>query len=440
MIEPLMLRASASKDQRSRTRDLLILTVIALAVRLAWLRWGAWNAVDALDYLAIARNIAFHYVFSLETGAGPLLPTAHRPPLYPALIAALWWGDSAPVSAVLWLQAGLGAATVALVYLIARDRFNRTVAIIACAGMIFAPMTCLFGAAVLTETLFTFLLTLGIFLWGRERFLRAGIIFGLSLLTRPTLLPFLLVLAALSLLPQWRAHRRAYVTMLLMACAVSSVWVARNAIVFGHFIPIAASGWGTNLLVGTIETDTGGRVWTGTGWAPLNLETHPVTRTGAELNEVEKDRVRLRRALGRIADGPLHWLVVRAKQYPKLFIDNGDYLLGARNLPLREAIREPRPLVILTKTAFISGNLIVFALAAFGLFVERARFVSLGHIVLFPIFLSLVHLPMWIEPRYLVPAMPFVAILGARGAVRLVEIIRSADRKRMILSRVCAKA
>ncbi|HYE66487.1 MAG TPA: glycosyltransferase family 39 protein, partial [Pyrinomonadaceae bacterium] len=264
-------------------RDLLILTVIAFAVRLAWLRWGAWNAVDALDYLAIARNIAFHHVFSLETGAGPLLPTAHRPPLYPALIAALWWGDAAPVGAVLWLQAGLGAATVALVYLIARDPFNRIVALIACAGMILAPMTCLFSAAVLTETLFTFLLTLGIFLWGRERFLQAGIVFGLSLLTRPTLLPFLIALAALALLPQWRTHRRAYVTMLLIACAVSSVWVARNAIIFGRFIPIAASGWGTNLLAGTIETDTGGRVWTGTGWAPLNLETHPVTRTGAEL-------------------------------------------------------------------------------------------------------------------------------------------------------------
>lgn len=400
------------------TRDVLLLTLAAFSVRLAWLRWGAWEAVDGADYLALAKNLAFYHVFSLD--AQTLAPTAHRPPLYPALIALLWWGGGAPVYAVLLLQALLGTLTVSLVYLMARDRFSRPTALLAAAGMTLAPMTCLFTAALLTETLFTFLLMLGLFFWGRGNAVWAGVAFGLAILTRPALMPFLVALPLLSLLPAWRKHRPAHVLIFIVAMAVASVWIVRNALVFGRFVPVAASGWGTNLLCGTLETDTGGRVWDGTAWVPLNLDTHPLLKVEGT-DEVQKDRIRMARAVSRIASAPWHWLVVRAKQYPKLLIDNGDYLLGSYNLSIREAIRAARPFVVLVKLIFILTNLLVFALAAYGIYCERARFVALEHVTLFPIFLLAVHLPLWIEPRYLIPAMPLVAILAAAGFMRTIK-------------------
>src|SRR5882672_284672 len=101
-------------------RDLAGLTAIALLTRLWWVWSSAWTAGDTPDYLTIARNLAFHHIFSLGNSSdGQLSPTAHRPPLYPTLIALLWWTDSSPILAILLLQSLLGAATVALVYLIA---------------------------------------------------------------------------------------------------------------------------------------------------------------------------------------------------------------------------------------------------------------------------------------------------------------------------------
>jgi 4-amino-4-deoxy-L-arabinose transferase-like glycosyltransferase len=404
-------------------RDIAALTTVALLTRLWWVWSSTWTAGDTSDYLTIGRNLALHHIFSLSNGAdGQLSPTAHRPPLYPMLIALLWWTDSPPISAILLLQSVLGAATVALVYLIAIDRFNRAVALIAGLGMAFATMTGYFTAVVLTETLFTFMLTLAVFLWGREKRVPAGLALGLAALTRPGLLPFIAALPLLSMLPSLRHHWRTYVTIAVVAIALSSLWIVRNAVVFGRFIPIAASGWGMNLLCGTIDTEVVGiKVWTGSEWALLDLTKHPLLQVDPGLSESERDRVLARRGLERIIDNPAHWLVVRAEQYPKLFLDSGDYLLGSNNVPIRQALAESRFWVLLVKGLFLGGNLFVMGVAVLGLLAERTRIFSLIHIILFPIFLLLVQLPMWAESRYSLPIMPMVAIFFAVGCLRLTQ-------------------
>src|SRR5215213_8533571 len=115
-------------------KDLCVLTLLTMAVRLAWLSRGIRVTSDGVVYLTAARNLAFHHIFSHSQGAADIVPTVSHPPLYPALIALLWRGDAAPITTVALLQVAFGAATVALVYLIARDRFNRTVALVASAG------------------------------------------------------------------------------------------------------------------------------------------------------------------------------------------------------------------------------------------------------------------------------------------------------------------
>jgi len=401
-------------------RDVAVLTTMAILTRLWWVWSSAWTAGDTSDYLTIARNLAFHHIFSLSNGAEGQLATAHRPPLYPMLIALVWWTDSPPVLRVLLLQSLLGTATVALVYLIAIDRFDRAVAVIAGLGMAFAPMTGYFTAVVLTETLFTFILMLAIFLWGREKRVLAGLALGLAALTRPGLLLFIAALPLLSMLPALRHRWRTYLTIAVVAIALSSLWIVRNALVFGSLIPIAASGWGVNLLCGTIETEVIGiKVWTGSEWALLDLTDHPLLQVDRGLSETERDRVLARRGLERIVANPAHWLVVRAEQYPKLFLDSGDYLLGSNNIPIRQALAESRFWVLLVKGLFLGGNLVVMGVALLGLLTERKRISSLIHIISFPIFLLLVQLPMWAESRYSLPIMPMVAIFFAVGWLRL---------------------
>lgn len=402
------------------------LTSIGFLTRLWWIWSRTWTAGDTPDYLIIARNLVLHHLFSLSNGEDwPLSPTAQRPPLYPMLIATLWWIHSPSIVLILLLQAVLGAATVLLVYRIAADRFNRAVAVIACLGMALAPMTGYFTAVVLTETLFTFLLTLAIFLWGREKPALAGVVFGIAALTRPVVLPFVVVLPFLSLLPPLRQRWKSYLTVALVAISVSSVWILRNALVFGRFIPIAASGWGMNLLCGTIDTEIVGiKVWTGSEWALLDLNDHPLVQVDRGMSETERDRVLMRRGLERIVENPGHWLLVRAEQYPKLFLDSGNYLLGSHNIPISQALAKSRVWVLLVKGLFLTGNLFVMAIALLGVLDSRERVFTLIHLIAFPIFLLLVQLPMWAESRYSLPIMPMVAIFFAAGWMKFTRRIK----------------
>lgn len=413
------------------TTDVLALAGMGLLLRLDKVRWGAWSSGDSPEYLTLAKNIAFHHRFSMDTGAVALLPTARRPPLYPALIAAFWWGECPPVAVIMLLQALLGAATVGLVYLMARDKFNRRTALVAGALMALAPLSSHYTAAIMTETLFTFLITCGFFLWGREKPTWAGVLFGLGALTRPTMLPFLLALPLLTLLPAWRARWRTHLLILCAALLVSSVWIVRNAVVFGEPIPIAASGWGTNLLVGTIETQLAGDdVWT----AVLN---HPVLQVDISgVSETEADRILLRAAVRRIADHPARWMAVRARQYPRLFIDSGDYWLNSSNTTFQEALNESRLSVVFTKSAFVLGHLLFWMVAVYGVYTQRERLVELGHLTLFPVFLVLVQLPMWVETRYSLPVIPLVAIMASAGALHLFEHVRSMERAGAAATRV----
>ncbi|MCU1264925.1 MAG: glycosyl transferase family 39 [Acidobacteria bacterium] len=396
--------------QSAENRTLWLFMVGAFAVRFAYARWGLWVAGDSAAYLTIAKNIALHHSFSSTVG----VPTAWRPPLYPVLIAALWWTDNAPIAAIILVQIICGSATVVLTYLIAKDRFTRHVALAAALAATFAPMTGHYTAVILTEPVFTFLLILGVFFWGRNRAVAAGLAFGLATLTRTIVIPFLVCLPFLALLSAWRKDLHRYLVIVVCAMAVTSIWIARNAIVFRKFILVQSGGYGVNLFAGTIESEIyGDDVWTK---VLKDLERNE----GDTQDEAEKDRRYMRQAVDRIRSDSSHYLRARVKQYPRLFLDSGDYLLGSRNTTFTAALHEHRASVVLLKVGFVLGNITIFLLGGYGIVVERRRFVSLSHITLFPIFLVLIHLPMWIESRYSLPIMPLMLIFAARGIESLV--------------------
>jgi len=394
------------------------ITFLALLARLGWVKLRSWASGDSQWYIATARNIAFNHIFSSDGSS----PTAYRPPLYSALIAALWFGEPAPVFLMLIVQAVLGALTVTLVYLIAGRHFGRAVALLAGVGMAIAPMTGRFTAVILSETLFTFLLTLGVFFWAGKRYVWAGIALGLGMLTRVSLIPFVILLPLLTLLGPWRSYRRGYLMITLLSLAVASIWIVRNVAVFHRFIPVAASGYGTNLLIGSMDISEADDVVR----RKALLRSVDTTTGAPSADETEFDRVRLRAALQRIVDHPGRWASARAQQYPRLFVDSGSYLFGSEGIPFRAAIREGRLGQVLIRSVLIIVNLAVFVFAMVGVFAERYRFAELSHLTLFPIFLAVISLPLWIEPRYGLPMMPLVAILSAVGMIKMWKTLRRA--------------
>src|SRR6185436_16965754 len=93
---------------REQRIPVAIIILVGLAARLLCIVW--WHQTDfshsdSWEYIALARNLRFHRTFSSAVLADPVRPTTYRPPLYPAVIAALWWDTEVPATAVLLLQA-----------------------------------------------------------------------------------------------------------------------------------------------------------------------------------------------------------------------------------------------------------------------------------------------------------------------------------------------
>jgi Gpi18-like mannosyltransferase len=242
---------------KPQTYDLILLFLIATAMRLWYALNNFWMAGDSLDYVDLAKNLHLFNSFAFTEG-NSLIPTpnqdnglmltAFRPLLYPLMAALVWTGDSFPYNTVLFIQAFMGAATVVLTYLIARHYFERSVAIFSALLLTFSPLVIIFTATILTETLFTFLTVLGCFLLIKKKTIPSGIALGLAFLTRPVILPFLLLLTISSLFSSTtRKLTIYYTTVLLLTVLVATPWIIRNSLLFNRIVLTQSSGYGTNL-------------------------------------------------------------------------------------------------------------------------------------------------------------------------------------------------
>lgn len=112
---------------------------------------------DSADYLALAHNLLHGQPYALPSGI------ATRMPGYPLLIAAL----GGNLHLLVLLQAAMGAATVALTYLLARDALPRPTSrlpLLAATLAALDPLSIGFAAAYLTEVPYTLLLLTALYL------------------------------------------------------------------------------------------------------------------------------------------------------------------------------------------------------------------------------------------------------------------------------------
>lgn len=193
---------------------------------------------DAVDYYRYARNLAQHGVFSMApAGAAQLSGDSFRDPGYPLFLAA-WmkvfsqWHSW--YAAVLISQALLGALTVVVVTALARHWMS--LPWLAAAGVLMAvwPHSVAMCSFLLTETLFGFLLALGLLLlrvaldrrsvgWA----VASGLVFSLGALTNAVLLPLAPLLALYHL---WRrkVSARMFAGLLLGGLMLTGAWSIRN--------------------------------------------------------------------------------------------------------------------------------------------------------------------------------------------------------------------
>jgi dolichyl-phosphate-mannose-protein mannosyltransferase len=263
---------SDSETIRSRFRGLparhgsRTLAILGLMVALGFgLR--AHRALDPLDHPGDDARAYFSLSKSLYedgTYGGPTFRDASDwSPGAPLLYAGVYYATGGVRdNAARLVAALLGAATIVVVYLLARRLAGTAAGLLAAAGVSVYPSFIHSNGALLSEppAIFTLPAAVLAFLWARERstawaWLLPGALFGLTALIRPEylLVGFSFALAALVGTGRergWRPGTAAGALLIAGFLAPIVPWTIHNLVSLDRFVPISTGG-GKALYVGT---------------------------------------------------------------------------------------------------------------------------------------------------------------------------------------------
>jgi len=196
---------------------------------------------DAAHYhrFAISISSGKGYFEKEEKTAGEYGEALNWPPFYPFFLALAYKIMGHKYTAVWIIQALLGALSCVWVYFLAKAIFNQRVAVFSAfiAAVYFDLI--IYSAMLLTETLYIFLILVFFLLFLKKRYVAAGVLAGLSALTRPIIMIFYLFL----FFWEWRREKTAKVCWFLLLLLLTIMpWIARNYFVYHRLLPITA-GW-----------------------------------------------------------------------------------------------------------------------------------------------------------------------------------------------------
>lgn len=213
---------------------------------------------DAHGYDQIAMSLALGKGYRFAAGMGE--KTAWCVPLYPLFLSGIYRAAGHNYPAVRIVQAVLSALTVLFIALWAGLLFGGGSA---CLAAFIASVYPAFYAysfsstSIASETLYVFLFTAALFTfyiyWRRPTWswaLVSGLLWGLSILTRPMPLPLLLLLPLIliSLRYPLRQILRYCGIILCVVGLVVAPWTIRNYFAFHTFVPLATNS-GPNLYL-----------------------------------------------------------------------------------------------------------------------------------------------------------------------------------------------
>lgn len=323
---------------RHHCRLVAVAVMVGLVARLVF-ALGYWRdrplTHDELEYLALAANLAAGRGFVLDlpgTTPSPLVDRFARPPAYPAFLSVVVRGNhdmragrlptSVPTT-VKVAQSLVGAATIAVIALIATRAGGPVVGVVAAWLAALQPSLSGVSAYALTESLFTFLALAAVAVLSllvdrragspaepRERrlALAAGALAGAACLTRGSML-FFVPLAALVILRKLRVATA--LVFLLGAGLVVTPWAARNAAVHGRLILVSAEG-GVNFWIGNNPQAVGEGDMAANPQLKAANQGFKARHPGLAAEQLEPHYYR--EAIAWITDHPLAWTWLLARK------------------------------------------------------------------------------------------------------------------------------
>ena len=432
-------RVVADTGTRTSRRALLAICAVAAVLRLAHLREIAANdpfytlpEVDGRLYDAWARRI----LEGLPLDDGVLF----LGPLYAYFMALVYALLDATPAAVKVVQCGLGVVVVALVAVVAREVFDRRVALLAASIAALYEMLIFYGGTLMVVNVQVPLVLLVVWLSLRAlrrptalRWLAAGLVCGLSALARQTALLFApLVVGWLLVSQRGRLPGRA-----LAGCAAAFVlalalpilpFTLQNYRASGDFVLLNSTG-GANLYMGNNAYSDG-------TWLPPRIGRridHPVAmrdaftrtareRTGRELRPSEVSAYWAGEALAFVVEHPAHWLALELR---KLLL-----FVNAREVWNVRAIEVERDFSWVLRLPLLRYGVVApFGLLGLGLAARRWR-------ELLPLYAMLAAylaaaLIFFVLARYRMPSVPLLFVFAAFTAVWLFDAARARAWRRL---------
>ena len=427
---------------------LLVVLALGFGLRSAalWLNRDATLVLDERTYLLWAEALldGKGYLGSYQSwvrhpGSAflddlPQYRGAFQAPLYPSFMALVMAVAGRSVLAVKFAQVLLGTGTILLVYSIGRSWLGHTRGLMAAMICAVYPNLIAFSHYLFTETLFVFLLASLVLLLTRERFysskavaLLGGIVLGLAVLTRGSVVYFLPLLVFWLLATNRRRLRQAVIstTLMLFACALTiAPWTIRNHRVHGGFVLIDTNGpfnlWRGNTPESYADRPDSYRCY---DWPFDNIPIQPVgkqwvrklvaesaTTLGVE-NTTDLQIIQCARTLAWecIREDPAAFL--RRAKYK--FIDMWNptsFLLRHFQFGLYGTVSPPVQLAC-SGTAVL-GYLLVMGFGLWG-WVCRRREAWAWLILILVFYFTAIHLVAFGLTRFRLPLMPFIIILAA---------------------------
>lgn len=402
-------------------RWLLVIVLVATALRLAWIFYAAREPRGFHDptlYGVFAGRIAHGEGYTYANGEA----TAYYPVGYPAALGAVVWlvgrtpiPENIPTTAAVF-NLLLGVGTVALTFEVGRRLFDNRIGLVSAALVGLWPNLIFHTAVMLTETLFNFLVMAAILLLvalpastrkiGWRRLAAFGVVLALSALVRPislTFVPVLVIVLALARLG-WRLTVQYVGTVALAAVIVLVPWTIRNVRATDSLVLISTN-LGDNLCMSRHTGATGA------------FQSDPaciVRATGLETPdyEVKVNSTNTRRATRFVRDHPLSEARLALLRGYHTIKNDHDGLRASEsygsNGYIPSALR--RVLEIVADGYFFTA--LALGLLAVPAFVGRARPWHL-FFLLAGTALAVQPLVFFGDPRFHVPVLPFLAVMAA---------------------------
>ena len=228
-------------------KRLLVLLILAGLLRAVML----WAVVqypdrairrDSEEYILVARNLLAGHGISLQHNP-PFTPTAFRTPVFPLMIAMIYKVFGINNIAVVLVQIVISLLTVGLTYWLGRLLFSESEAWSGALLFSLSSAPAVYAVFIWSETLFTLLLLLNLLclVFYQERksagwLAAAALLAGLMILCRPVAVLFPALIIVLIWLAEPQKWRKALVrgAAFLIACGLTlSPWILRNMVQLG---------------------------------------------------------------------------------------------------------------------------------------------------------------------------------------------------------------